>query len=96
MTFRRHGELQFDVHCYANGPEAPVYRIYVSDDLITERSFVWNGDTHYIEEHVILHAPIGQHQLRVENVTPELGTITIENILLDGLPPAGNTVFEIV
>lgn len=95
MTFRRHGELQFNVHCYYEG-KPPSYRIYVDDDLITERTFIWDTNRNYIEEHVIIDAPVGQHVLKVENITPELGTIVVENILLDGLPPAGNTVFEIV
>ena len=92
---RRHAELTFQVHCYYSG-ENPRYRIYVDEDLITERTFVWNSDNQYIEEHVIIDAPIGQHTLRVENVDPQLGTFTIEHILLDGISPAGNTVFEIV
>jgi hypothetical protein len=92
---RRHAELTFQVHCYYSGAN-PRYRIYVDEDLITERTFVWNSDNQYIEEHVIIDAPIGQHTLRVENVDPSLGTFTVENILLDGIPPAGNTVFEIV
>ena len=95
MTIRRHAELQFDVHCFYEG-EPPEYRIYVDDDLITERTFSWDSESIYIEEHVIIEAPVGQHNFRVENITPERGTITIDNIKLDGLPPAGNTIFEIV
>jgi hypothetical protein len=68
----------------------------VDNDLITERTFAWRSGEQYIEEHIVIDAPVGQHTLRVENVDPELGTFTIEDIRLDGIPPAGNTVFEIV
>jgi len=90
----RHAELKFDVYCYYDG-DPPRYRVYVDNDLITERTFTW-GSSHYIEETVILEAPVGQHRLRVENVDPALGTFTVEQIKLDGIPPAGNTVFNIV
>lgn len=92
---RRNAELTFQVHCYYSGNN-PRYRIYVDNDLITERTFAWRSGEQYIEEHVIIDAPVGQHSLRVENVDPHLGTFTIENVLLDGIPPAGDTVFEIV
>lgn len=90
----RHAELKFDIHCYYD-QAAPRYRVYVDDDLITERTFIWRHDQ-YIEENITIEAPVGTHRLRVENVDPELGTFTVENIKLDGIPPAGNTVFEIV
>lgn len=90
----RHAELKFNVHCYYSGTN-PRYRVYVDNDLITERTFVWREDQ-YIEETVIIEAPAGTHRLRVENVDPALGTFTVENIKLDGITPAGNTVFEIV
>jgi hypothetical protein len=90
----RHAELKFDVHCYYDG-YSPRYRVYIDDDLITERTFIWRTDQ-YIEENVVVEAPVGTHRFRVENVDPELGTFTVENIKLDGIPPAGNTVFEIV
>lgn len=90
----RHAELKFNVHCYYSGTN-PRYRVYVDTDLITERTFVWREDQ-YIEETVIIEAPAGTHRLRVENVDPALGTFTVENIKLDGITPAGNTVFEIV
>ena len=67
----------------------------VDQDLITERTFTWRTDQ-YVEETVIIEAPVGTHRLRVENIDPNLGTFTIDNIKLDGVPPAGNTVFEIV
>jgi len=91
----RHAELKFDVHCYYDGIN-PRYRVYVDDDLITERTFVWDTKQQYVEETVILEAPSGTHRLRVENVDPALGTFAVENIKLDGIAPAGNTVFEIV
>jgi hypothetical protein len=90
----RYAELKFDVHCYYDN-QSPRYRVYVDDDLMTERTFVWREDQ-YIEETVIIEAPVGTHKLRIENIDPHLGTFTVDRIMVDGVTPAGNTVFEIV
>jgi len=91
----REAELVFEVHCqYAD--RQPRYRLYVGNDLITERTFTWPSATQYIEEHLIINAPVGQHQLRLENVDPDYGIFTVKNVKLDGIPTAGNTTFEIV
>lgn len=90
----RYAEVKFDIHCYYS-KDSPRYRVYIDDDLITERTFIWRQDQ-YIEETVVIEAPVGTHTLRVENVDPDLGTFTIDRIMVDGITPAGNTVFEIV
>jgi len=94
MSLIKQAELTFQVHCYYSGVP-PRYRVYVDTDLMTERTFTWDTNEQYIEEHVIIDAPIGSHTLRIENVDPELGTFTIENMLVDGIPTNGNTVFNI-
>jgi hypothetical protein len=38
---------------------------------------------------------LGAHTLRVENITPQLGTFVVENLRVDGLPTDGNSVFNI-
>jgi len=91
----RYAELVFSVHCFYDQPVPPSYRIYVDDDLITERTFSWNPTTDYIEEHVAVNARPGPHTLRVENITPKLGTFVVENLRVDGLPSDSNSVFNI-
>ena len=44
----------------------PVYRIYVNNDLIVERTYGWPAE-HYIQETLIVNVLPGQHILRVEN-----------------------------
>jgi hypothetical protein len=94
MHLLKHAELTFQIHCYYN-ELPPRYRVYVDSDLITERTFSWDTREQYVEEHVIINAPVGPHTLRIENVDPELGTFTVENLLVDGIPTDGNTVFNI-
>ena len=91
----RQAELVIDVHCQYGG-QSPRYRIYVDNDLITERSFIWSSVKQYIEEHIIVNVQPGQHSIRIENVDPDLGIITAKNLRLDGIPTASENVFEIV
>ena len=58
----RYAELKFDLHCYHENTN-PRYRVYVDQDLITERTFTWRTDQ-YVEETVIIEAPVGTHRLR--------------------------------
>jgi hypothetical protein len=45
------------------------YRIYVDDDLITERSWIWDNST-YLQEHIWVELnPTASHTLRLEPIT---------------------------
>lgn len=55
----------------------PKYRIFVNDEMFTERTWIWR-DT-YIEELIQLQAPAGQYQLRFELVEPK-GKLLVSNI----------------
>lgn len=91
----RHAELALEIHClYAK--QGPRYRLYVDQDLITERTFTWVSGKQYIHEHIVVNVQPGQHSIRIENVDPDLGIITTKNLTLDGIPTAGENVFEII
>lgn len=62
--FQRH--VRFDVHCHWSG-DPPVYRIYVDDDMIVERTFGWAGYNHYIQENLICDLAPGVHRVKIEN-----------------------------
>lgn len=44
----------------------PVYRIYVNNDLIVERTYGWAAE-HFIREIMVVNVLPGKHNLRVEN-----------------------------
>jgi hypothetical protein len=90
----RHAEITFDVHCYYKDQIGPRYRVYVDNDLITERTFDY-GTNFHVEETVIIEAFAGRHHFRVENVDPTLGTFVVENLKVDGIDPGSNASFEI-
>lgn len=58
--------LSVDVYCsYTEG--SPVYRIYVDNEMLTERTFRWPSYQNYIREHMIVDLPNGTHSVKVIN-----------------------------
>jgi hypothetical protein len=62
---------------------APRYRIYVDDELMTERDFTLNGNEQYIRENISVRLPAGNHQIRLESVWGYAG-ISIRHVRIDG------------
>jgi hypothetical protein len=60
----------------------PRYRIYIDNELLTERDFIWPSSEIYIRENIIVDLPQGKHQLKVVEVN---GRVTTENITVDGI-----------
>ena len=65
------------------GEEYPRYRVYVDNDLLTERDFIWPGSEAFIRENIIVNLDPGTHQVRIEQVNKQ-GSITVKNITVDG------------
>ena len=61
--------------------DPPNYRIYVGDEMFTERTWVWRD--RYLEEILVINAPPGQYNLRWELVPPSQGTIEVTNIRIE-------------
>lgn len=75
-------DVQFDVYCHWSSTE-PSYRVYVNDDLITERTFAWHGFKNYVRENFAIAVKHGQHNIRVENLSPESAKFTVKNVRVD-------------
>ncbi len=65
------------------GDISPCYRVYVDQDLLTERDFGWPGHEVYIQENIVVNLEPGPHQLRIEQVNNN-GKIHIKNVTVDG------------
>lgn len=59
----------------------PVYRIYVNDDIFTERSFIWSDC--FVEENLQILAPPGRYSVRVEPVGPQISKFTTDGHRID-------------
>ena len=71
----------FDVHCDWHGT-APDYRVYVNDELFTERTYAFPPEMH-LEEMLQIEAPEGNYKIHCELVPPALAQIRVENMRVD-------------
>lgn len=70
-------KVLFDVHCDWAGT-APDYRVFVNDELFTERTF--NYTNAYLEEMLQIEAPAGYYTIRCELVPPAIASLRVENM----------------
>jgi len=84
--------LRVQVHCLQPNwieHENSRYRLYVNDDLITERTWIWPMNT-YIEEEVLVEVPEGlSHTVRLETILENPRSLTqfgFQNFYINGWP----------
>jgi hypothetical protein len=53
------------------------YRVYVNNELFTERTWIWQGV--YLEEMLPISAPAGVYPIRFETVDPAHGRLKVRN-----------------
>ena len=61
--------------------DPPNYRVYVGNELFTERTWIWREQ--YLEEMLVINALPGKYNLRWELVPPAQGTIEVKNIRIE-------------
>jgi hypothetical protein len=71
-------KVTFDVYCESRGKN-PVYRVYVNDELFTERSWVFS-DTQYLREMLQISAPPGEYNIEIDNLGREANQFKIRNL----------------
>ena len=72
-----HVLVKCDVYCdWQNQP--PVYRLFVGDELFTERTYIWREQ--YLEELIPVYAEPGEYHIHYELVPPNTGTLRIKNL----------------
>lgn len=76
--------LSVDVYCKSAYDPEPTYRVYVDQDLITERTWIWNRHETYIQEHLEADLEPGTHTIRVESVG-EFAGFQVVNLTVDGV-----------
>lgn len=69
--------VQCDVHMTWTGPH-PRYRVWVNDELFTERTWIWD-ENFYLEEIIPIQAASGEYQVRYEVVDTGYASIKVRN-----------------
>lgn len=72
-------QVHCDVYCKWDGNDTR-YRLYVNDELFTERSWIWNGKDYYLEEVIAIEAPPGLYKIKYELVEPCGSKLKIRNM----------------
>jgi hypothetical protein len=62
-----HTKLEIDVHSHWS-ESPPIYRIYVDNEMLVERTFGWPSYQNYIREHMHCDLATGVHTLSLENL----------------------------
>ncbi len=66
----------FDLDCDWEGLP-PVYRIYVNDELFSEREWRWTDC--YLQEILQIQAPVGTYTVRIDPVGPQIARFHAQN-----------------
>jgi hypothetical protein len=67
-----------DVHCDCAVDQRPIYRLYVNDELFTERTWIWENV--YLEEVIPILAEPGDYVVRYELVPGATAGLNIQNL----------------
>ena len=54
----------------------PIYRVYVNEELFTERTWTWKDDL-YLREEIQINAEPGDYRIRYELVPPYLAELSV-------------------
>lgn len=76
---------EFDIYCNWEGIP-PVYRIYVNEELFTERTWAWPVTWH-LTQILQIQAPPGEYRVEVRPVGPNLAAFECKNFHI-GVGPA--------
>jgi hypothetical protein len=72
-------QVQCNVFCKWDGNDTR-YRVYVNDELFTERSWIWSGKEYYLEEIITIEAPPGLYEIKYELLEPTHSKLGIKNM----------------
>lgn len=91
-------EQVITVDVYVRGDKHPTYRVFVDDNLLTERDFVWGAHDTYIREKIVVNLDCGEHTLLVKQVGSgdniQLKNLTVNGVAVDGFPSSMNFVVQ--
>ena len=64
----------------------PIYRVYVDDEMLTERTFIWSSTNNYIREHIEVFIDSGEHEVKIVNCGDHHTKFITNNITVNGKP----------
>lgn len=77
-------KLEISIHSHWND-NPPVYRLYVDNEMLTERTFGYAPYQFFLIEHIFCNLETGVHSLLLENLDSN-GKFELENFQINGIP----------
>lgn len=85
-------KINLDLFCFRSNEDPKDYRLYLDNDLITERSYTWVNKTRdkpdgkFIRENIWVELLPGEHEIRIESLNPLFNGFAINNFKVDNQP----------
>jgi hypothetical protein len=64
--------------------QPPTYRLYIDNELLSERTFGWQSYEAFLTEHLYCGLQTGVHTLKLENLDPE-GWFELKNFIVNDI-----------
>lgn len=77
--------ITVDIYCKWD-VEPQAYRVYVDDDLLTERTYLWRNTDQYVQENIIINVEPGQHCFKLEPVNKDFTGFSTRNFTINHQP----------
>ena len=71
-------QVACNVHVNWSGAASPSYRVYVNNELFTERNWKWPG--YFLEEIIQIEAVPGKYRIKYELVQPHRAVLSVTNM----------------
>ena len=79
--------ITVDIFCQWEA-EPRAYRIYVDDELLTERTYLWRNSDQFVQENIVISVAPGDHQFKLEPVDTNFSGFQWQNFTINGQPTA--------
>lgn len=74
--------IEVDVYCdWQTEPQA--YRLYINNDLFTERTYIWRNPNQWVREILIAGLESGEHTITLEPVNSEFRGFRLLNFAIN-------------
>ena len=77
--------IEVDILCeWQTEPQA--YRLYINDDLYTERTYIWHNPNEWVREMLVAELTAGEHSIKILPVNNEFPGFKSANFAINDKP----------
>ena len=74
--------IEVDVLCdWQVEPQA--YRLYINDDLYTERTYIWHNPNQWVREIIVAELAPGHHTIKIQSVDSKFPVFRLANFSIN-------------